>query len=270
MFSRLPVLEGHSPPVVLCLSGHDPTGGAGVQADTLAVQAFGCHPVTLITALTAQDSHDVHCVYPQDPLVFRAQAAILLEDVKIHVFKLGLLGSVEIAAEVIALIDRYPEAPVILDPILAAGGGADLASESLLQGVRELLVPRATWMTPNVPEARRITGLTDLDACAFKLLEMGAGHVLLTGAHDAGPEVINRWYGPDDRREWLWRRLPREYHGSGCTLAASVAAAVARGLPPEEVAFSAQAYTDSALERGYAVGEGQWVPGRGRSFVPEA
>mgnify|MGYP006275053731 CR=1 FL=1 len=253
--------DQYAPPRILCLSGHDPTGGAGIQADIRAVYSLGCHPLSLITALTCQDSHDVHAVHPQDPLVFRSQMMALIEDVRVDAFKIGLVGSIELLEEIISLLDLYPETPVILDPILAAGGGADLASDELLHGVREWLVPKALWITPNVPEARRLTGRSDLDACARDLLEMGVSHVLLTGTHDEGPEVINRWFGGRERLEWRWKRLPRHYHGSGCTLAASLAAAIARGLSPRDAAMQAQMHTYAALESGYPVGRGQWVPG---------
>ncbi|MDD1649456.1 MAG: bifunctional hydroxymethylpyrimidine kinase/phosphomethylpyrimidine kinase, partial [Methylococcaceae bacterium] len=111
------------PPVVLCLSGHDPTGGAGLQADIETLRALGCHPATVVTALTAQDTRDVQAVYPQAPDLFLSQARLVLADLPVAAIKIGLLGSAGIALAVVKLIGEAGPVPVVLDPILAAGGG---------------------------------------------------------------------------------------------------------------------------------------------------
>jgi hydroxymethylpyrimidine/phosphomethylpyrimidine kinase len=251
-----------SPPVVLCLSGHDPTGGAGIQADIEAVRAMGAHPATLITALTAQDSENVIGLYPQDPEALMAQGLLLLRDLNVAVIKIGLLGSQSIALKVAELIDAAGPVPVVLDPVLAAGGGADLAGDRLLSVIRHEILPKVTWVTPNVPEARRLAGRTLLEECAERLMTWGVRHVMVTGTHDEGASVINRWYGPQGVTEWGWPRLPHEYHGSGCTLAAALAAAIACGQGDAEAAYVAQSLTYGALKAAYPLGRGQWFPAR--------
>jgi hydroxymethylpyrimidine/phosphomethylpyrimidine kinase len=251
-----------SPPVVLCLSGHDPTGGAGVQADIEAVRALGAHPCSLITALTAQDSENVISVYPQDPEALITQGRLLLEDLPVAVIKVGLLGSHVIARKVVELIDRAGPVPVVLDPVLAAGGGADLAGEMLLSVVKQELLPRSTWVTPNVPEAHRLGGHATLEACAERMMALGAENVLVTGTHAEGSNVVNRWYGPDGVRQWEWPRLAGDYHGSGCTLAAALSACLALGHSAESAVANAQSYTYLALQSAYPLGRGQWFPAR--------
>lgn len=251
-----------SPPVVLCLSGHDPTGGAGIQADIESVRAMGAHPATLITALTAQDSENVVGLYPQDPDALMAQGLLLLRDLDVTVIKIGLLGSKSIALKVAELIEAAGPIPVVLDPVLAAGGGADLAGDRLLSVIRHEILPKVTWVTPNVPEARRLAGRTLLEECAERLMTWGVRHVMVTGTHDEGASVINRWYGSHGVTEWGWPRLPHEYHGSGCTLAAALAASIACGQGDAEAAYAAQSLTYGALKTAYPLGRGQWFPAR--------
>lgn len=250
------------PPVVLCLSGHDPTGGAGVQADIEILRQLGCHPATVVTALTAQDTHDVQAIYPQDTESFLFQARLVLADLPVSAIKIGLLGSAGIAVAVARLIDEAGPLPVVLDPILAAGGGQELAGAALLQALLENLLPRATVVTPNIPEARRLTGHQAPADCAQALLDRGCLNVLLTGAHEDGFDVVNRWYHAGGMEETRWPRLPGNYHGSGCTLAAALAGALARGLPWPDAIALAQRVTWEALRNGYPLGGGQWLPGR--------
>lgn len=250
------------PPVILSLSGHDPTGGAGIQADIEAIRALGGHPCTVITALTAQDSEDVAMVYPQDPDAFEAQCSLLLSDFRISAIKIGLLGSHVIARRVAKVIDQAGSIPVVLDPVLAAGGGTDLAGDMLLAVIRHEILPRSTWVTPNVPEVLRLGGSDSIEACVERLRNYGAQHILVTGTHAAESEVVNRWFGSDGVAEWRWARLPESYHGSGCTLAAALAAGVAGGLSDLDAVVQAQTLTYRALSGGYPLGRGQWFPRR--------
>lgn len=250
------------PPVVLCLSGHDPTGGAGVQADIETLRALGCHPATVVTALTAQDTRDVQAVYPQAPDLFLSQARLVLADLPVVAIKIGLLGSAGIALAVAELLGEAGPVPVVLDPILAAGGGHALASHQLLEALISRLIPLATVITPNTPEACRLSGQQEPAASAAALLALGCPNVLLTGTHEDGPDVVNRWYSSDGVVESRWPRLPDTYHGSGCTLASAVAGGLACGLPLGEAVARAERYTHAALRAAYAVGLGQWLPRR--------
>jgi hydroxymethylpyrimidine/phosphomethylpyrimidine kinase len=250
------------PPVVLCLSGHDPTGGAGLQADIETLRALGCHPATVVTALTAQDTRDVQAVYPQAPDLFLSQARLVLADLPVAAIKIGLLGSAGIALAVVKLIGEAGPVPVVLDPILAAGGGHALASEQLLEAMISRLIPLATVITPNTPEACRLSGQQEPAACAASLLALGCQNVLLTGTHEEGTDVVNRWYGSDGVVESRWPRLPGTYHGSGCTLASAVAGGLAWGRHMADALDEAQRLTWEALRDAYALGRGQWLPRR--------
>ena len=249
-------------PLVLSLSGHDPTGGAGIQADIEVLTRLGCLACTVVTALTVQDTRDVRRILPQPAEDFLEQARILLADMQVAAVKIGLLGSAAIACAVAEILDEVRGVPVVLDPVLAAGGGRSLASDRVIEVLRSSLIPRATVLTPNTPEARALTGTDDADAAALELLALGCPNVLLTGAHEAGPEVVNHWYAAGGRRAYRWPRLPASYHGSGCTLAAAVAAGLARGLDLEASIAVAQRFTWDALRRGVRPGRGQHLPYR--------
>ena len=256
-------------PVVLCFSGHDPTGGAGIQADIEILRRVGCHPVCLITALTAQDTCDVKRVYPQDPENLLCQARVLLKDIRIAAIKIGLLGSPEIAGAVLQILDETPGVPIILDPIISAGGGHTLAGDSLLDIMLTQIIPRTLVLTPNTCEARALTDAHDLDICAELLLNSGCQHVLITGTHEESDTVVNRWYAQNDVAvETAWPRLPYSYHGSGCTLASAIAGSLAKGFNMSEAIVQAQKFTWDSLKGGYALGRGQLIPQRlSRSYV---
>jgi len=205
----------------------------------------------------------VRKVYPQAPEAFLEQARLVIADLPVAGIKIGLLGSAGIADAVAEVLDAAGDLPVVLDPILAAGGGHPLAGDALLQALRSRLIPRASVpVTPNTPEARRLTGAESPDECAAALLAMGCRNVLLTGAHEDGETVVNRWYGERGRVDQHWPRLPQTYHGSGCTLASALAGALARGLPMAEAVAQAQRLTWESLRAGYALGRGQWLPRR--------
>ncbi len=253
----------HNRPIVLSFSGHDPSGGAGVQADIETLVSHQCHSASIITALTEQDTHNVKKLIPQHPDDIIAQAQTLLNDLPVQVFKIGLIGHYETALAIHSVLTQYPDIPVVLDPVLAAGGGTDLSNKQLLDAIVDLLLPRTMVLTPNSEEARKLTGLTNLNDCGLKLLELGCDYVLITGTHEESPSVSNQLF--HDQRCWetyTWDRLPDSYHGSGCTLAASIAALMAHGLEPLQAVMEAQDYTWNALQAAYSSGTGQHNPNR--------
>ena len=253
-----------SPPVVLVFAGHDPSGGAGIQADIEALASQGCHAATVITALTVQDTRDVQDFRPLDAVELIAQARAVLEDMPVAAFKLGMLGSVENIEAIHTILNDYPEIPVVFDPVLASGGGTGLGGPELIEAMQVLLLPMTTMLTPNSPEARALArGADTLDACALSLLDAGTDYVLVTGTHEDSRHVDNRLYHEDRLLEtFTWERLPGSYHGSGCTLASSLAGLLARGLDPFAAAHEAQDYTWNALRQGYRPGLGQHLPNR--------
>jgi hydroxymethylpyrimidine/phosphomethylpyrimidine kinase len=256
------------PPLVLTFAASDPSGGAGIQADLLTLASMGCHPLSVITAITVQDTLGVEAVQPLDAEWVADQARCLLEDMPVDAFKIGALGSVENIAAIAEILSDYPDVPLVLDPVLASGRGDELASEEMLHALRELLLPQTTILTPNSMEARRLADADDdeepsLAVCAQRLIEAGAEFVLITGTHEPTPQVVNTLYGKNGVvRSDSWQRLPGNYHGSGCTLASAIAAMLANGLELPEAVREAQDYTWHALQKAYRPGMGQFLPDR--------
>lgn len=236
-----------------------------MQADILTLAALGCHPLSVLTALTAQDTRGVHGVQAVESAWVEAQGRRLLEDMPVDAFKIGVLGSATNVEAVARAIGKFPRLPVVLDPVLASGRGDALADAATVEALRTRLLPLTTVLTPNSLEARHLCDDdgASLEDCAARLVEMGCKHVLVTGTHEPGAQVLNTLYDARGKlREDRWPRLPGGYHGSGCTLASALAAFLARGLPVPEAAREAQAYTWKALQRGFAAGAGQSLPNR--------
>ena len=256
------------PPLVLTFAASDPTGGAGLQADLLTIAALGGHPLSVVTALTVQDTSGVARVRAVEADLVAEQASCVLADMSVQAFKLGVLGSRENAAAIADVLERHPEVPVVLDPVLASGRGDPLAADDLIAAMRELILPRCTLITPNSVEARRLAGREDLEACARALMNMGSKYVLITGTHEASEDVVNVLYGVQGTsrgaalRKDAWPRLPGSYHGSGCTLASAIACHLAAGAPIEEAVRKAQDFTWQALKAGFSAGRGQYLPDR--------
>ena len=255
------------PPIVLAFAASDPSGGAGIQADLLTLSSMGCHPLSVVTALTVQDTLGVEGILAIDSDWVADQARALLEDMPVDAFKVGVLGSVANIAAIAEIVSDYPDIPLVLDPVLASGRGDELATDVMAHALRELLLPQTTILTPNSMEARRLADMDDDDAslfaCATKLVEAGCEYVLVTGTHEATPQVVNTLYGKRGVvREDTWPRLPHSYHGSGCTLASAIAAMLANGLDLPEAVREAQDFTWHALEKAYRPGMGQHLPDR--------
>lgn len=250
-------------PVLLCVGGHDPSGGAGVQADAEAARAAGLHACCVITALTAQDTSRLRGLWPQPAEQVEAQCRMLLADSRVGAIKAGLLGNSRVVRVLTELTTEYPDIPLILDPVLATGNGQSVADAALLNQLRKNLIGRCTLITPNLPEARTLAASSDPEVCARRLLATGCQWVLITGTHADEPEVVNRLFGPGgSHEEWRWPRLPGSYHGSGCTLASAIAARVARGSGVSAAVADAQAYTWETLRRARRTGLGQLTPNR--------
>ena len=245
-----------SPPAVLAFAASDPTGGAGVQADLLTLAALGCHPLSVITALTAQDTHGVEAMLVVEPDWVSRQARRVLADIPVAAFKLGVLGSAANAAAVAEIASAHPGVPLVLDPVLASGRGDPLAADDVLSALRSRILPLATLATPNVLEAERLGGVK-------AILQAGCRYVLVTGTHADTPEVVNRLHDASGVvAEARWRRLPASYHGSGCTLASAIAAHLAHGNEMAEAVRLAQAFTWNALDTAFRPGSGQFIPRR--------
>lgn len=260
----------HIPPIVLAFAATDPTSGAGLQADILTLSALGCHPLSVVTAITVQDTAGVDGVMAIDSDWVVDQARVVLEDMPVAAFKIGVLGSVENIAAIAEVVSDYPDVPLVLDPVLASGRGDEFVSEDMVSALRELLLPQTTILTPNGAEARRLVQdegdepeVGGLDECARRLLGFGCEYVLITGTHENTPQVVNTLYGPEGVvRSDTWERLAGSYHGSGCTLASAIAAMLANGVDVPEAVREAQDYTWQTLSAAFRPGMGQYMPDR--------
>jgi len=246
-------------PTVLVFAGVDPSGGAGIAADILAIAAQGAHALPVVTALTVQDNDRVFGVQAVAPEWLRRQALALIDKIAIHAVKIGVPGSAANAAVIAQLIAQLrqsrPDLPVVLDPVLASGHGDVLSRDDAVLALAPLL-PVTTVIVPNGPEALALGGEENM-------LAQGCQHVLVTGGHGDGDSVINRWFDAGGgEREWRWPRLPGEFHGSGCTLASAIAARLAQGVPMQDALDGAQAYCHAALAGAYAIAPGQLMPQR--------
>lgn len=250
-------------PVVLSFSGHDPSGGAGIQADIETLVSHQCHACSVITALTEQDSRNVKKLIPQKPQDILDQAHTVLNDFQVKAIKIGLIGHHETALAIQSILLEHPGIPVILDPVLAAGGGTSLANEQLINSIIEYLLPCTTVLTPNSDEARILARQNDLTDCGRSLLDTGCDYVLITGTHEQSTAVNNQLFQTNGKSEiFSWDRLPDNYHGSGCTLASSIAGLIAQGLDPFIAITEAQEYTWNSLQAAYLPGNGQHFPNR--------
>ncbi|MHB0775020.1 bifunctional hydroxymethylpyrimidine kinase/phosphomethylpyrimidine kinase [Halomonas sp. WWR20] len=256
------------PPVVLVLAGHDPTGGAGLIADSEAIRACGGWAVTVPTALTVQTTRDVISVSPCSAQGILAAAEALFADIDIAAIKVGLLADVEALEAVIAIVQAHPDLPLVVDPVLRAGGGKELSTSALQACFTQRLLPLVDILTPNRLELTRLADMADDDrGRVTDLLGRGCGGLLVTGT-DMPPSgadhanVVHSLYTPQATHQWHWPRLPGHYHGSGCTLAAALSARLAVGEPWVNACEQAQRFTWESLNRALRLGRGQALPNR--------
>ena len=246
-------------PSVMCFSGLDPTGGAGIQADIETLFSIGCHCTPVISALTVQNTNNTSSIVATEATLLIQQARAVLEDIPIKCFKVGLLGSVASVEVLHTLFRDYPHIPVVVNPVAISPDGIDI-----IEAIRNLLLPLATVLTPNTDELRLFAATADtLDACANEVLESGCRHILLTGTHSKSAEVINRLYTRhQDIASFHWPRLPESYHGSGCTLASAIAGYLAHQSSVQDAVQQAQRFTWESLKHGSRIGMGRHVPNR--------
>jgi hydroxymethylpyrimidine/phosphomethylpyrimidine kinase len=250
-----------APPILLTIAGFDPCCGAGTAADLKTFAAHGCYGVAAITSLTVQNTQGVESVHNTPSAELRAQLDALARDCEIAAVKIGMLGNRGNAVVVGEFLDAHKIAHVVHDPVMKSSSGAELLDAGGIKYIATELLKRASVITPNVPEAEVLTGLTikdlaDMEAAARKLVEMGARAVIVKGGHmEKTVDVlfdgleITPLAGDKAREETL--------HGTGCTFASAIAAQLAAGRGLFEAATLAKAYVTKAIEKGYAIGKGR-------------
>jgi len=252
------------PPVVLCFSGLDPSGGAGILADIEAISSQGALCAPIITAATVQDTQDVISFAAMPPDLLIEQARAVLEDMPVSVIKIGMVGSTEIAEAIHSILVDYPSIKVVYDPVFSTEKDGALSTPDLVDSARSLLLPLTTVLTPNIFEAHMLAPGSDTpSAAAVALLETNCHYVLLTGTHGKTPDVVHTLYSNHrELKRYSYERLPHKYHGSGCTLAASLAAMISIESEIENAVHQALDYTHKTLVHGKRIGMGQYHPDR--------
>jgi hydroxymethylpyrimidine/phosphomethylpyrimidine kinase len=252
-----------TPPRVLAIAGSDSGGGAGIQADLKTMLALGAHGMSVVCAVTAQNSVGVQGSWQLPPAAVRAQLDAVLGDIGAQAVKTGMLGSAEIVAAVAAALASMPggQVPVVVDPVVAATRGEPLLSPDGLAELRDRLLPLATVLTPNLAEASLLTGLRADDEpsmvhAAEALHALGARWVLVKGGHLRGPPVDVLFDGTQVRRFTGPRLAVRHTHGTGCTLASAIACFLAGGADPPTAVAQAKEYVTGAIRGGFPLGAG--------------
>ena len=249
-------------PHILVIGGHDPSGGAGIQADIETGAALGCRVFSLVTCLTSQNTQNVYGLSPQSVNALADQFERLFEDVQIDAIKVGLLGDLSIAQWLAPRLNDL-KIPVTLDPVLRAGGGESLSNQALIDHLKADWLPWLTCLTPNRAEARTLSGRDDTTEAGKSLIETGIQHVIITGADEANDEMVhNTLFNKNEQHQYEWPKLPNTYHGSGCTLATALTCELAKTGDILDAAQQAQAFTWGALSRGEKVSDGQMLPNR--------
>ncbi len=210
-----------------------------------------------------QNTRNVYNAAPVDAGLIREQLDCLADDCRIDAIKTGALGNADVVRVLSAFLERYPHLPLIVDPVIKAAGGGDLADESLVEAMAALLFPRAEVITPNGIELSMLGGHEASAPAAEALIELGCPGVLATGGHGSGPDIVNTLYRPGQpAQDWHVERVGGEYHGTGCTLAAAIAAGRVQGLTLEQAIEQAQQFVSAAIGHALQVGNGQPVPDR--------
>ncbi|HWC34796.1 MAG TPA: bifunctional hydroxymethylpyrimidine kinase/phosphomethylpyrimidine kinase [Mycobacteriales bacterium] len=250
-----------APPRVLTVAGSDSGGGAGIQADLKTMLALGVHGMSVITAVTAQNSVGVHGYWELSPEAVDAQLAAVLDDIGVDAVKTGMLASPQLVAVTAGRL-RDLGVPVVVDPVCMSKHGDPLLVESAVAAIVEELLPIATVVTPNLPEATRLTGIEATDAAgqrkvAEALLALGSRWVLVKGGHLAAGDAVDLLTDGDTLIELAAERIDTSHtHGTGCTLASAIASYLALGRPVPDAVSGAKDYVTGAISAGFPLGAG--------------
>lgn len=249
-------------PAALTIAGSDSGGGAGIQADLKTFAALGVYGTSAITAVTAQNTLGVQSFVSLTPDIVAAQMRSVIDDIAPRAAKTGMLANADIVRAVALVLDEYPDLPLVIDPVTHAKSGDALLADDAVHVLRDVLIPRCTLVTPNLPEASALVGFpveseSEMLRAGQALLDAGAAAVVVKGGHRI--DTADDLYLDRERTEWLRssRIATRCTHGTGCTFSAAITAGLARGLTTFEAALAAKTYLTAAMRAGYEVGSGQ-------------
>lgn len=250
------------PPIVLTIAGSDSGGGAGIQADLKTFQAFGVFGASVITAITAQNTLGVHAVHPVPLHVVEAQIDAVLSDLRPTAVKTGMLATANLVEAVAKRLEEAQLPAVVVDPVMVATSGDRLLEPEAERTIRERLLPVASLVTPNVPEARILSGLPirspeEMLAAARAISDAGAGAVLVKGGHMEGERLLDVLWDGESERTWARERLhTRSTHGTGCTLSAAITAGLGAGLAMPEAVDVGLDFVERAIRTAPGLGSG--------------
>jgi hydroxymethylpyrimidine/phosphomethylpyrimidine kinase len=246
---------------VLIVAGSDSGGGAGIQADIKTVTALGGYAATTVTAVTVQNTQGVSAIHAIPLDIVSGQIKAVLDDIGADAIKTGMLATASVIETVMGALEG-DKAPLIVDPVMVAKGGAALLESGAVAALKRHVLPRATLITPNLPEAQALTGREITTPQAMRdalkhLLDLGPKSVLLKGGHLPGDEIVDIYADRSGTHEWQAKRIAtRHTHGTGCTLASAVATGFAQGLNAVDSISRARAYVRRALETVPGLGQG--------------
>ena len=249
---------------ILVIAGSDSCAGAGLQIDIKTAAAHGVHATCALTAVTAQNTREVTAIEPVSPECVREQIDAVFDDMPPDAIKIGMLGHADVARAVADALAEHSDVPVVLDPVLVATAGATLTEASVFELVRDTLIPAATVVTPNIPEASQLTGIEVVDAQSMRqsaelFLKAGAKAVLIKGGHASQDTLVDRLYAGASVYEFASRRLPGEYHGTGCSLSSAIACNLACGMELKDAVAEGHEFIARALQHPLELGHGTSV-----------
>ncbi|MHA6484143.1 bifunctional hydroxymethylpyrimidine kinase/phosphomethylpyrimidine kinase [Paenibacillus sp. strain BS8-2] len=249
-------------PRALTIAGSDSSGGAGIQADLKTFQELGVYGMSALTAVTAQNTTGVQAVYPLSPEAVSMQIRSIGNDIRVDAIKTGMLFSHDIIEAVAASLREFKWTRVVVDPVMVAKGGSVLLQEAALTAFKTMLLPLVDVVTPNIPEAERLTGMTirssaDKRDAARRLADLGIRYVIMKGGHESGEEAIDLLYDGSGFSEFATKRIDTIHtHGTGCTFSAALTAGLAQGLEIEPALRQAKAFIQAAIEQDIGIGGG--------------
>ena len=245
-------------PVVLTIGGYDPTGGAGITADIRTINSLNCYAITLISCLTSQNTREFSGIGQVDPELFANQANLLLSDFKVDVIKIGVLKGTRIIEETKKIIDKLENIKVVVDPIIRASTGSLLSDKTDLEALRELIFPNAFLVTPNLKEAKILSGEEDLNLVIEKLRSFSSCYFLIKDVNRSQDQIVNHLYSNKElKKSWSIPKIPGNFHGTGCHLASSISCFLARSKDLEEAIELGQKNTKEAIKRSLKIGQDQ-------------
>jgi len=247
---------------LLIIAGSDSSGGAGIQADIKTATSLGVYAMTAITAITAQNTKGVKSVIPIQPKEIFNQISYTVEDIKPNAIKIGMLHSIPVIQEVIKSIKKYKFKNIVLDPVMVSKSGIELISKNSIVHLKKNLIRFATLVTPNIPEAERLTGvkiykLKDMVKAGKEILKLGAVYVLIKGGHMKGSKVQNILITKKLVKIFISKKIKTKHtHGTGCTLSSAIASYLSRGYSVEKACESSINYVYKAIEQHPGFGKG--------------